>query len=61
MPELSLEAMERLLSKQLENLPPKRISTIGLSEMIQFLTKQAAHKDDLKELVTREHLASKFA
>ena len=73
MPELTLEAVERLLSKQLENLPTKKdinaldrsltakidSSVDELAEMIQFLTKAAAHKDDLK--ATTEHIDSKFA
>lgn len=62
MAELTLEAIERLLNKQLENLPTKKDLTGGLdelAEMIQFLTKTAAHKDDL--LDQTEHFNKKFA
>ena len=62
MAEIILEAIERLLSKQLENLPTKKDLDKGLSElaeMIEFLTKSAAHKDDLKDLTG--HFDKKFA
>src|SRR5690242_6771507 len=73
MSELTLEAIERLLEKRLETLATKKdfdsLATKKdleggldeLSEMIQFLTKAAAHKDDLRVLATQEHVDNKFA
>jgi hypothetical protein len=63
MAEITLEAIERLFSKQLANLPTKKDldnSIDELTEMIQFLTKQAAHKEDLKDLATRQQVENKF-
>jgi ABC-type transporter Mla subunit MlaD len=64
MPELTLEAIEQLLTKKLEaqtkDLTAKiEASSDELAEMIQFLTKTAAHKTDLAGL--SEHVDKKFA
>jgi len=60
MAELTLAAIEQLLEKQTKTLTGKiEASANELAEMIEFLTKQAAHKDDLKELA--EHVDNKFA
>ena len=62
MSELTLEAFEKLLNQKLENLPTKKDldnSVDELAEMIEFLTKQAAHKDDLKEQT--DHFDKKFS
>jgi len=75
MAELTLEAVEKLLTKQLENLATKKdiesleksltakieASADELGEMIQFLTKTAAHKEDLQELAKSEHMDKRFA
>ena len=60
MAELTLQAIEQLLEKQTTTLTGKiEASADDLAEMIQFLTKTAAHKDDLKEQT--EHFNQKFA
>jgi len=60
MSQLTLETIEQLLDKQTKTLTTQIETSAGeLAEMIQFLTKQAAHKDDLK--VLSEHFDDKFA
>ena len=60
MSEITLEAIERLLEQQSKLLTTKIEQSAGeLAEMIEFLTKQAAHKDDLKEQT--DHFDKKFS
>jgi hypothetical protein len=60
MSELTLEAVEQLLVKQTKTLTAQvEASAEELAEMVQFLTKEAAHKEDLRDL--SEHLDKKFS